>query len=251
MKKIQENYGLEKWSELQEAIWSLNNQLSETRKELQKVKQLSNLAKNWFGDLAAGNYSEFLLDGVNDGFLTFNGTARPWDDIQVDVSLARYPAASSPTWRTFNYGVGGGIAYPALGFAVNDYFEFFIQTSHSMELNSVIDNHIHWTIPSDNAGDNIKFQLDVIAAGIDVDFAVPAGSPFTNEYTLVGNESGRHKLLQLANIPAINSTVSSVYICRLTRIASTAPSYGNEVYVTFNDSHYIKDMVGSREEDAK
>ena len=94
----------------------------------------------------------------------------------------------------------------------------------------------------------------MIGAGITEAFAVPTGSPFTSETLLGANRAGYHNLLELADIPAINTTVSSIYKCRLTRInPATDPSvyYGSEVYIIFDDSHYIKDRTGSREEDAK
>lgn len=175
----------------------------------------------------------------------------PYDDIQVALSSARVPASSAPTWRTHDFGVGGGIAFSVLGFAVGDYIDFYIQTSHTQVLNSVLDNHVHGTLPSDSAGDKIKWQLDVIAAGIGDAFTVPEGSPYTHEFTLTGNEAGRHNLLDIADIPAMNTTVSSIYICRLTRIASAAPQYSPEVYLIYNDSHYFKDSDGSYFEGAK
>lgn len=173
-----------------------------------------------------------------------------YDDLQVSISTAKVPASSAPTWRTYDFGLGG-VAFAVLGFAVGDYLDFYIQTSHSMELNTVLDNHIHYTLPSDVASNYIKFQLDVISAGVDEDFAIPSGSPFTAEVQLAGNEAGRHNLMELADIPAVNTTVSTVYLCRLTRIASTATSYPNEVYVIFDDSHYIKDDNGSISEYSK
>lgn len=54
-----------------------------------------------------------------------------------------------------------------------------------------------------------------------------------------------HKLLEVANIPGVNTTVSSIYICRLTRIAASSAEYPDLVYVLFNDSHYIRDDTGS------
>lgn len=184
---------------------------------------------------------------------TANIFKKGYEDLQVNVSLARLPAVNAPTWRTYNYGIGGGITYPALGFGVNDYSEFFIQTQHSMQLSTILDNHIHWTIPSDSASDRIRFQLDVIYAVPLTDYAAPAESPFDAEHVLVGNEAGRHNILDIANIPGINTGVSTIYICRLTRIGATVPAdeYGNEVYVTFDDCHYIRDSHGSKAEYVK
>ena len=110
---------------------------------------------------------------------------------------------------------------------------------------------IHWTIPSDSVDDRIKFQLDVIAAGIGEAYAAPVGSPFSAEYTLIANESGYHRLLDIAAVPAVNTTISTVYQCRLTRVAASVDDYANEVYVDFDDSHVSINTMGSRQEDAK
>ena len=174
-----------------------------------------------------------------------------YDDLQVTVSLAKLPASNAPTWRTYNYGIVGGVALAALGFGINDYIDFFVQTTHSMKLNTILNNHIHWTIPSDSSGNRIKFQLDVVAAGIGDAFAVPSGSPFSNEYLLTATESGYHKLLDVADIPSANTTVSSVYICRLKRVSASSNDYAQEVYISFDDCHYQKNTIGSRFETAK
>lgn len=114
-----------------------------------------------------------------------------------------------------------------------------------------MDFHIHYTLPSDSAADRIKFQLDVAAAGANEDFAVPAGSPYSAEYVLVGNESARHNKFEVASIPAVNTTVSTIYACRLTRVAAAADDYASEVYLIFADCHYQKDTVGSIQEFSK
>lgn len=201
-----------------------------------------------FGD--ATNYSEFEADGT----LKFNGDATTWEDLQVSISNIRVPASSAPTERLYNHGIGGGVTFPVLGFAVNDYLYFDVQTSHSMKLNTVIDNHIHFTLPNTtNIGDLFQFQLDVIAAGIDGQWAAPSGTPFTSEHTIVANDDTYHRLLGIGDIPASNTTVSSVYKCKLTRIAASVPAneYGSEVYLQFTDCHYEKDTTGSRTELAK
>ena len=174
-----------------------------------------------------------------------------YEDLQVSLSTARLPAANAPTWRTYNYGVGGGVTFAALGFAINDYVDFFVQTKHSMKLNTALDIHIHYTIPSDSADDNIKFQLDTVAAAIGSDYAVPSGSPYSSEHTLVGDEAGHHSYLDVCDITAFNSTVSSLAICRLTRVAASADDYANEVYITYIDGHYQSDTAGSRQEATK
>jgi len=186
------------------------------------------------------------------GFIVLSDEAMGWDDIQVSVSSARLPASSAPNWTTYDFGIAGGVAFNVLGYSVNEYQDIYIQTSHAMALQTILDNHIHWTIPSDSAGSKFKFQLDVIAAGIGEMFAAVAGSPFTPEKTLAGDESGRHNLFDLAEIPGVNTTVSTCYIMRMKRIAASSGEYGSPVYVIFNDSHYKSDTpAGSRAEDSK
>ena len=146
----------------------------------------------------------------------------PYDDIQVSLSSARIPAVNAPTWRTYDFGIGGGVDYDVLGFAIGDRVDLYIQTSHTMLINSMLDVHLHGTIPSDSPGDKINWQLDVIVAGIGDYFSVPDGSPYTREFTLQGGESNKHNLLEVADIPPYNSTVSSIYVCRLTRIAASS-----------------------------
>lgn len=174
-----------------------------------------------------------------------------YDDLQTGGDRLFRPGGDDPTWRTYNYGVGGGVAFGALGFALNDYAEYFLQSTHSMKLSTALDVHIHFIVPTDSAADRFKFQLDVVAAPIGGSYAVPAGSPYTAEHVLDGTESTKNTVLDLADIPAINTTVSTIYICRLTRIAATASEYAGEVYVTFVDGHYQRDTIGSLSEDTK
>ena len=169
-----------------------------------------------------------------------------YDDLQVGISNIRVPASNYPTERLYNHGIGGGVTFPVLGFALNDYLYFDVQTTHGMKLNTIIDNHFHFILPNTtNIGDKWKFQLDVIGASVDVAFAVPTGSPFTAEHTIVANDNTHHRLFELADIPAINSTVSTLYSCVLTRIGATANEYASEVYVKYIDCHYQKNSMGS------
>lgn len=174
-----------------------------------------------------------------------------YEDLQTAISAARAPAAIAPVWRSFDYGIGGGVAFETLGFAIGKGIDFTVQTYHRTKLSTVLDNHIHWTIPSDSASDRIKLQLDVIAAPVGSDYAQTAGTPYTAEYVLVGDESGKHNLLDLADIPAVNTTISTMYKCRLTRIAASASDYAGEVYIDFVDCHTALDTMGSLSEGTK
>ena len=171
-----------------------------------------------------------------------------WNDMLGAISAARVPASSAPSWTNITL---DGFTTQALAFSVGDYIDLFVQTSHGAKLNELIENHIHWTLASDDAGDEIQFQLTGVGAGVNDDF-VSIGTLKSGDYTLVGNEAGRHNLLELGDIPAINTTVSTVFILRLTRIAvDDGADSAEEVYVLFNDSHMKFDQSGSRQEYVK
>lgn len=200
------------------------------------------------GDGGTTNYFEIEPDGT----IKFNGNATVYDDLQVSISNIRIPTSNAPTERLYAFGIGGGVTFPVLGFDLNEYMYFDVQTSHSMRLNTILDNHIHFTLPNTtNIGDKFQFQLDVIAAGIGTQWAAPTGTPFTAEHTIVANDDTYHRVLELADIPASNDTVSSIYKFKLTRIAASSDEYGSEVYISFTDCHYEKDTVGSRSESSK
>lgn len=174
-------------------------------------------------------------------------TETVYEDLQVSMNnIAK--GASAPTDRTYAHGVGSGIAYPVLGFAKDNYIWFDIQSSHTMKISTVLDCHIHFVLPNTTTiGHKIVWQLDVIAASLDGTWAVPAGSPYTATHTVASGDDTSHRTLSIGNIAAVNTTVSTVYKCKLTRIDGTATEYASEVYLEFVDCHYQKDTVGSRQ----
>ncbi len=193
-------------------------------------------------------------DGTNelqievDGTIRFINNATVYEDLQISISNIRIPASNAPTQRLYNHGIGGGVTFPVLGFALNEFFFFDTQAPHSMELSTVLDNHIHYMTPTDGTGKKFKFQLDVITAVVNGNWAVPSGSPFTKEVSMIADLSNKHKKEIIADIPAVNTTVSTVYSCRLERIDASSDEYGSEIYIKFNDGHFRKDTVGSRTE---
>lgn len=202
------------------------------------------------GSIRMGNaagYAQFAPDGT----LSFAGVATAFEDIQVNVALGKLPGDAPPSWTTFAYGIGGGVTFAVMGWSVNEYLDFTVQTKHAMQLNSKLHVHLHYTVPSNANGTKIKFQLDCIAAGVDTAFAVPTGSPFSNEATLTAAEAGYHRLLEVGEIPAVNTTVSTLYECRLKRIAATSNDYEPDVYVRYIDCHFEADGVGSKDEYSK
>ena len=175
-----------------------------------------------------------------------------WEDNQASLNNLKIPSANYPEDTTYAFGIGGGVVFPVLGFAVGEYIYFDVQTQHAMKLNTAIRQHIHFILPNTtNVGDKFKFQLDVVAAGANGQFAVPSGSPYSGEHTVAADDNTHHRILQLGSIAAVNTTVSTIYKCKLTRIAASANEYGSDVYLLFTDGHFQKDQDGSREEYVK
>lgn len=63
---------------------------------------------------------------------------------------------------------------------------------------------------------------------------------------MAANDNTTSRFLSLAVIPAVNTTVSTMYKCRLTRIDGTATEYASEVYLEYIDGHYERDTLGSK-----
>jgi len=176
----------------------------------------------------------------------------PTDDMLVSLASAKLHPSATPSWEDgYDWGIGGGVEFPVLSFSEGNAVYFALETSHTMKINDWLDIHVHGTLPTNDAGKKVKWQVDVIAAGIGEAWSVPEGSPYTHEFTLKGAEADRHNMLDLADIPPMNSTVSTIYQFKLTRIAPTSDPYGEDIYLIFADCHYRADSSGSYFEGAK
>ena len=178
-------------------------------------------------------------------------TIYTYEDLQVSAGQIIRPGGSDPTWRTYNLGIGAGVVYSLLGFATGNHVDYWVQTSHSMALSTVLEIHVHWMTPTSDVGKKIKFQLDVVSASLGGTYAVVAGSPFVKEIDLLGSENTNHMISTLADIPAVNTTVSTLYAVKFTRIVSAATAYASEVYVKYIDCHIKLNTLGSLQENSK
>jgi hypothetical protein len=183
--------------------------------------------------------------------VSLSGDATSWDDILVSISNVRLPTSNAPTWTDYD-GSTGGVAFPFLAFDVGDIIYFDIQTSHSMKLNDVLNQHIHFTLPNTtNIGDKFQFQLDVLAGGVNDTWTEPTESPYTAEHTVASGDNTNNRVMTVGSIDGYNTTISTIFKMKLTRIAATANEYGSSVYISFIDGHYQRDSLGSDEEYVK
>ena len=171
-----------------------------------------------------------------------------YDDMYGAISAARVPPSSAPDWEDITL---DGFTTQALAFAVGEYIDIFVQTNHSMSLNQVLENHIHWTITTDDDGDEFRFQVTGVGAGI-TDSFTSIGTLDTGDIVLAGN-AGKHNYLEIGTTSSShNTTVSSVYILRLQRVAvNDGNETARDIYVLFNDSHMKIDTLGSLQQDSK
>ena len=176
------------------------------------------------------------------------GNVATYDDMQGSLSTAKLPAVNTPTWEDITQ---DGFTYKTLAFDTNDYVDVYIQTSHSITLNQTIDYHIHWMLANEDSGDEFRFQITGVAAGIGDSFT-SIGTIQSDDVVLTGSDTGKHHYLDIGEIPALNTTVSSAYIIRLTRIAPADGTDSAElIYVLFGDGHPLSDTLGSLSETSK
>lgn len=175
-----------------------------------------------------------------------------YQDLQMNVQNVQIPASQAPTWRQYNYGISGGITFPALGFDLNEYVTYVLQTTHAVVIKSDMHLHAHFTIPSGTADRVIRFRTDVIFGDVNGNWSIPTGSPYYGEFTTDGTEHTMHNVMSLANIQGVNEEVSTIMHLKISRVAASAGTdYSGEVYVNFFDCHVMTDSIGSIQEYVK
>lgn len=171
-----------------------------------------------------------------------------WDDVQGNVALAKLPSTNPAGFEEIT--LAGLTELTTLGFdhSGTENATFIVQTPHSMILESELEFHVHYTVEGSTyeAGvtDKFKFRLDVVAAGVDEAFA-SAGTELAVEHTMTEDYAGDHKLLSLGSYSGKNTTVSSLFLCKLTRVAASGREFDGKVYVLYVDCHVKKDSNGS------
>ena len=57
---------------------------------------------------------------LTDTTLQLQGSATAYDDLFTAVNAVKLPGDNPPAWTTYAHGVGGGVAFAVLGFALNE-----------------------------------------------------------------------------------------------------------------------------------
>ena len=187
------------------------------------------------------NHSSFEADGT----LIFTGDATVWDDLQVNISSVRVPAANAPTWTAYK-----GSYILAFSKAADEIIYFTAQLPHSYLEGSDIEFHLHCVFADADAGD-VRWNFTHSWANIGDDF--PGETTVTTDIASPA-DADNHQLDEIAaTITGTGKTISSVILCSLEREGSDGVNddYDDDVYLVALDFHFEKDAVGSRTETGK
>lgn len=178
----------------------------------------------------------------------FQGT----DDLQGAVVSAKKLDGSELKVVAVDLPAGSGNSFPMYEWDIGDTVYITYQTSHSVMLDSAIDDHIHCCASADPTGKKVAFEIKVVYAGVGSKFATPTGSPFSTEHTFTADWSLGNFLIEMFETTVgMNPTVSSIIKISVERVAPSADTLVGtaDLYLDFHDAHVKFDQsVGSRQE---
>jgi len=170
-----------------------------------------------------------------------------WDDLQINVSTIRTPAASAPTWTSYK-----GSEVLTFSKSATNVIYFNAQLPHRYKQGTDIEFHIHVAFPDNSAGNSIWY-FTYSWANVNSEF--PAESNSGNITFASPTTTDRHALKSLiATIDGhtVSKNISSIILCSLSRLGGDgSDNYDNVIYLVGADFHYQIDTIGSRTETAK
>jgi len=171
-----------------------------------------------------------------------------WDDLRVPMENTRInPANSEPAFEQIG---STGLYSFAFDAANNDdeSLHFVAQLPHGYKEGSDLHPHIHWLPSTTNTG-NVVWELDYVAMAIDGTM----GTVQTLEATVAADGTAlKHQVDELGAIDGDGLGISSMLICRLTRLGDdAADTFTGIAYAMEFDFHYQMDTIGSRQEYVK
>jgi hypothetical protein len=170
----------------------------------------------------------------------FNEDFTVWDDVRVAAEATK-PGSSSPTWTNFT----GSVSCWVFADSQSNYVEFSCQLPHKYKEESDIYPHVHWG-PSTGVGGDVYWQLEYAWADIGSAFSGSTAITIADASSTTAND---HQVASFAAIDGSGHGISSMLICKLTRLGSHANdtlSTGANFYEF--DFHIECDSVGSDQE---
>lgn len=195
------------------------------------------LAKTKFGDVGAGNYSEFEEDGT----LKMNGGAVVYNDIQYSISTGRGGSVNHPEWTTF---VGNLSEYT---FAIGDYIDLGSQElPHSYKDGTDLEIHLHYATNGVNITDRVVgWEVEYSLANRNQAFPTPV--VVSADSTITANTADRtQKYVSIGIISGASLAFGAQLKMRLRRIATTGTAPTANPFALQIGVHYVTDTIGSR-----
>lgn len=190
------------------------------------------------GDYAGGDYVHITEHGVY-----FFGEATQWDDL-LGAAVSLNPGATGPTWTNF---LGNTKAWHFAN-NLNQGMHGSFQFSHSYEVGTDIEFHIHWAPTTTNTG-SVVWELEYTWQSIDGTF------PSTTVVTVTDPADGtayKHQIADFATISGSGKGMSSIMMVRVRRVGTDgADTYTGDAALLYADIHYRKNSLGSDDEYVK
>ncbi len=187
--------------------------------------------------------------------VTLGSGSITWDDIRVPVTSTRRGGARDPVFKKFlddGASSQGVYAYefsnPVSAPSEKELF-FSVQMPHDYVIGSELRPHVHWT-PSTTGAGNVTWLLEYTWSYIHGEFS--ATTLISSSNPAMGSTT-KHQISSLPTIsetPVGTPTVSSMLICRLSRVQA-GNTYAATCWLHEIDFHYQKDGFGSRNETSK
>lgn len=202
------------------------------------------------GNVTNGTTASGVTLDVNRG-VVLNGTASVWEDGQVPALGIRLQGSTDPALTS---GFAGNsdfyLYYFQGGGSTNDLCYFTLQFSHSIKANDSLMAHVHWS-PTTNVNvgsDTVVWELQYSYA--DLNGLFPSVTKDTVKCYPGANRRWYHHINTFK--PITSKTISSIIVCRLRRINSSASDTypDNAAFLGF-DIHFKKDTEGSQQERIK
>ena len=163
-----------------------------------------------------------------------------WDDLRVPMQNTKInPTKSEPAFETF---IGGTYTYAFSATNADDESLLFsAQLPHSYKIGTNLKPHIHWSPSTTNTG-NVVFELEYTAASI---YGTIGATTSTTTTIESGGVAFKHQLAMFDDIDGSDLGLSSMIICRLTRLGTdAADTFTGKAFVLEFDFHFEIDTPG-------
>lgn len=195
------------------------------------------LEKTKFGDVGAGDYSEFEEDGT----LKMNGGAVVYNDIQYSISSGRGGSANHPEWAVF----AGNLSEYA--FAIGDYIDLGSQElPHSYKDGSDLEIHLHFATNGVDVTDrNTRWEVEYAIANRGQSFS--STTIVSADSIITANTPDRtQRYVSIGVIAGAGLEFGAQLKMRLRRIATTGIAPTGKPFALQVGVHFTGDTIGSR-----